>query len=310
MTEQKPLIPLGPGERLQLERQRHGISLADASKAVRISERILRAIESQQVESIPYVYLRGYVKNYARFLRIPDEESRQFLSGFDNPEPQVRSIFPDMKRNPSDRYLKAFSYVLASLLIGTLAWQVTHEAVRLSQGRSVADSTADTLSQPAVTETQPDAGDYVNASIASLENLPGRYDRNDQSVAGQGVGVQAWSVLDPVAGHGAGALPEVPEGMSLLTLSVSADSWVEINDIHGERLEMDLLRGGSLQHYVGEPPFSVLLGRSSAIELMLDGEPVQVDTGNDGDASRMTVGKPRIAAEAETTQDASTTDRG
>jgi cytoskeleton protein RodZ len=307
MTEQKPLIPLGPGERLQLVRERHGISLADASN---ISERILGAIESQQVESIPYVYLRGYVRNYARFLRIPDEESRQFLSGFENSEPQVQSIFPRMKRNPADRYLKAFSYVLASLLIGTLAWQVTHEAVRLSQGRNVATSVEDSVSSLAVTETETDKGDYVNASIASLENLPGRYGRSDQAVAGQGVGEQAWSVLDEAAGNGTDALPVVPEGMSLLTLSVSADSWVEINDIRGERLEMDLLRGGSLQHYVGEPPFSLLLGRSSAIELLLDGEPVQLESGKDGDARRMTVGKPLVATQSDITRDTATTDRG
>jgi len=285
MTEQHLLIPLGPGERLRQERERNGLTLADVARSIHISEQILQAIESQQVESIPYVYLRGYVQNYARFLRIPDEESRQFMTGFEDVGPQVQSIFPGLKRNPADRYLKAFSYVLASLLIGTLAWQVTHEAVRLSQGRPMASSPENSSGQSQLVPTEKDGDAYVNASIASLEKFQDRYTRGDQGTTTPG------EVVDTDKD-----LPEVPEGMSRLTLSASADSWVEITDVNGQRLEMDLVRGGSLQHYVGQPPFTLMLGRSSAMEISLDGKAVNIEPSADGDAVRTIIGAPETVA--------------
>ena len=53
------------------------------------------------------------------------------------PEPDLHNIFSEPpKRNSADKWLRASSYVLASLLVGTLAWQFTHEAVRLSQNGS------------------------------------------------------------------------------------------------------------------------------------------------------------------------------
>jgi cytoskeleton protein RodZ len=297
MIEQNELIPLQPGEKLRQERERNGVSLEDAAKALRISTRVLQAIEAGRVEGIPVVYLRGYIQNYARFLSIPDEESRQFISAFDHSEPEVQTIFPGLKRNPADRYLKAFSYVLASLLIGTLAWQVTHEAVRLSQGRTVSAVSDAPGNEAGALTVEKESNTYVNASIASLENFGQRYSATDTSAA-----EQAWSALDGSADGTVLPPPEVPDGQSLLTLAASADSWVEIIDAKGERLEMDLVRGGSQKHYVGTAPFSVLLGRSMAIDLSLDGIAVELETGTDGDATQITVGNSGNVAQKTTTE--------
>ena len=202
------------------------------------------------------VYRKGYIAAYARFLDVPQDEIPALSPAGNESEPVVRNIFAiPPTRNPMDKWLRATSYVLASLLIGTLAWQFTHEAVRLSQGGSQLP-----LNQVESVTTEQFKGP-VNASIVSLGAL------HDDESNTLDTAKQAWAAVSQSA---------LPTGESRLQLSVSADSWIEISDTNGVELEMDLLRGGSEKSYHGKPPFRILFGRASAIRLFMDGEPVDL----------------------------------
>lgn len=258
---QQSLIPMDTGEYLKKRRLEKRISLEQAARAIGMDDKVLNEIELGQADRIAPVYRKGYIQAYARFLEIAEDEIREMVEEADGKDPEIRNIFPNSrKRNPLDRWLRATSYVLASLLIGTLAWQFTHEAVRLSQ---------DGASLQAARERSPDAAagretqrpGPVNASIASLDALHGG------AAKGLDTAEQAWSALKQTP---------VPEGESGLRVRVSADSWVEIKDAEGRELEMDLLRGGSEKSYHGKPPFKILLGRASAVRLWVDGESVDL----------------------------------
>lgn len=62
--------------------------------------------------------------------------------------------------------------------------------------------------------------------------------------------------------------------LSALEVELLDDSWVEIHDAEGTRLEYDLLRGGQIRNYQGQPPFRLLVGRSSAVKLQVNGHAV------------------------------------
>ena len=65
------------GERLQEARQRLGVTLREAAEFTKIRTDYLQAREANQFESIPLaeVYKRGFVKVYARYLRLDDEKA-------------------------------------------------------------------------------------------------------------------------------------------------------------------------------------------------------------------------------------------
>ena len=65
------------GERLQEARQRLGVTLREAAEFTKIRTDYLQAMEANQFESIPLaeVYKRGFVKVYARYLRLDDEKA-------------------------------------------------------------------------------------------------------------------------------------------------------------------------------------------------------------------------------------------
>jgi len=275
MTQQQPLIPMATGEHLEQQRIKRKISLAEVAQAIGLDEKLLRDIETGQADHIALVYKKGYIKTYALYLQIPENEIQEMISSVDNEEPAVRNIFAEPpKRNSMDKWLRATSYVLASLLIGTLAWQFTHEAVRLSQNGSRLSSGLESQSDSESTKQsriQEPTGP-VSASIAPLGAL------HDNETGGLDTAEQAWAAV---------SRPVLPAGESRLQISVSADSWIEITDANGQELEMDLLRGGSDKAYHGKPPFRILFGRASAVRLSMDGEPVDLTPYTQDDVAQL-----------------------
>ena len=254
--QQQELIPLETGEYLKQQRLLKKLSLAAVADAINLDEKLLAEIEHDEADHIADVYRKGYIHAYARFLQIPEDEIANLSVNSKQSKPEVRSIFAVApNRNPMDKWLRATSYVVASLLIGTLAWQFTHEAVRLSQGDSPLPRISPDAKQP------QELKGPVNASIASLGAL------HNNETEGLDTAEQAWAAITQ---------PALAADESSLQISVSADSWIEITDANGVELEMDLLRGGSEKSYHGKPPFRILFGRASAVRMIMDGSPVDL----------------------------------
>jgi len=267
MIQQQELIPMSVGEHLKQQRIIRKLSLATVARAIKLDEKLLGEIEQEQATHVAPIYRNGYIRSYARYLQIPAEEIEGLITEKEVSQPLVRNIFSEPPRHNSvERWLRATSYVLASLLIGTLAWQFTHEAVRLSQNgpqlHSAANNTVD-AGDSTTQNSAPEITGPVNASIALLGAL------HSSDSTGVDAADQAWAAVSQ---------PLLLDGESRLQVSVSADSWVEITDADGVELEMDLLRGGSDNAYKGKPPFRILFGRASAVRMSMDGESVDLST--------------------------------
>lgn len=277
MNQQQELIPMATGEYLKALRLEQKLSLSDVAKAVILDEKLLGDIEQDNAAHIALLYWNGYIQTYARFLQVPEDEIEALFVSANKQEPEIHNIFPEPpKRNPMEKWLRATSYVLASLLVGTLAWQFTHEAVRLSQNgpRLQSGETTGAETENAINPVpQQQLSGPVNASIAPLGAL------HSEGANGMDAAEQAWAALSK---------PPLPEGESSLQIFVSADSWVEITDANGQELEMDLLRGGSDRNYHGQPPFRILFGRASAVRLSMDGETVDLTRFTQDDVAQLT----------------------
>ena len=127
---------------------------------------------------------------------------------------------------------------------------------------------------------QIEGAPHVNASIAALDVLKeAREGRNS-------AGSEAWAALQHSRQERATASP-LGDDEFILELTASGDSWVEIKDAQGRQLEIDLVRGGSSKQYKGQAPFSIQLGRASAVSLFLDGQPVDLAPFTVGNVTQM-----------------------
>jgi cytoskeleton protein RodZ len=273
MTDQKELIPMMPGDILRHERLKKGLTLESAAARSRISVAVLDAIETSQMGEIPSVYLRGHIRHYAIFLGVDPQQLEQHMEHVTGDEPDVRSVFEfNSRRGDVDKWLKATSYLVASALVATLAWQFTHEAVRFSQNSP-----------------------HLNASMTSMELLQNTEEGlQNSTLAGGAPGneVDAGSVGHKPATAG-GDSPEAASfvnGEQQLKIVTSADTWVEILDAAGKHLDMDLLRAGTSREYRGKAPFSVMLGRASAVEVWFNGQQVDVASHTRGNVAHLTLG--------------------
>ena len=275
-----------PGDILRHERVQQGLSIETASRQSRIKLSVLAAIESGETGEIPSVYLRGYIMNYAGFLGVDSADLEDHMKHVKGAEPEVRTVFTVKNtRSSTEKWLKASSYLAASALIATLAWQFTHEAVRFSQGDSQLTSAEQATAErgeSARGQSRPDAraaNTHLNASIASVEILDNSPERGGDSANAAIDGATETGAMDPFRPH-------------RLSITASADTWVEISDATGEQLELDLIRAGSSREYSGQPPFEVMIGRASAVVLGMDGNTVDLGPYTRGNVARMTL-QPR-----------------
>jgi cytoskeleton protein RodZ len=287
MSRQKELIPLRPGDLLRYEREQQGMSIELASRRSRIKPSVLEAIESGETGDIPSVYLRGYIKNYAGFLGADISGIEEHMEHVQGAEPEVRTVFTvNTNRSTAEKWLKASSYLAASVLIATLAWQFTHQAVRFSQGDSQLSSATEVPTESIGTdspqnrqESRP-SNTHLNASIASMEVIG-----KDPALTGTSPAEQAWAAIS-------GNTDATDDPASLqhrLMITTSTDTWVEIADASGKQLELDLIRAGSSREYQGQAPFDVMIGRASAVVLNMDGSEISLGPHTRGNVARFTL---------------------
>ena len=284
---QKELIPLMPGEVLRYERKQRGLTIESAARQFRINPAILTAIESGETGDIPSVYLKGYIRNYARSLGVDPGMLEDQMEHVRGAEPRVQTVFTvKTRRGRAEKWFKASSYLAASALIATLAWQFTHQAVRFSQGDpklstgtvQPSDSGEPDAQQEAVETRQ--ANTHLNASIASA-GVVGQNGR----LRGDSAAEQAWAAIASAPETDSAAVSDA----NVLAIRTSADTWVEITDARGRQLELDLIRAGNSREYSGEAPFEIMIGRASSVVLNMDGQTVDLGPHTRGNVARMTL---------------------
>ena len=76
ILEQTEKTDISFGDRLRQAREALNLSLEDAAKAISLRPSILAKLENNEFvqKNVPSTFLRGYVRSYAKFLRIPDAE--------------------------------------------------------------------------------------------------------------------------------------------------------------------------------------------------------------------------------------------
>lgn len=270
MSHQRELIPMRPEDLLRHERQQKGLSIERVARESRIRPSVIEAIESGETAHIPSVYLKGYVRQYARHLGLDPAEFENLVEEVEGAKPEVRPVFSNpARKGAAEKWIKVSSYLAASVMIAALAWQFTHEAVRFSQNEHNSPDTGENRSARAETGPAPLNGKrHLSASIAPVTTA----DESGAMISAHPA-EEAWAALEN---------PQPMDGRHTLGLETSADTWVEIFGSNDQQLEMDLVRAGDRRAYRDTGPFRIVVGRASAVVLTLDGEAVNLEPHTEG----------------------------
>jgi len=94
------------GDRLRREREMRGITLDEITESTKISRRHLDALEGEHFDQLPGgVFNKGFVRAYARFLGIDEDQAVADYSTASNEQPEPENKFPLEVHEQPDRDL-------------------------------------------------------------------------------------------------------------------------------------------------------------------------------------------------------------
>jgi cytoskeleton protein RodZ len=120
------------GDRLRREREMRGITLDEISESTKISRRHLEALEAEHFDQLPGgVFNKGFVRAYAHFLGIDEDQAVADYSAASNEQPEPEDKFPleihaepnrDLNPRRSNVPMAFAAAALAGVLVGYFFW--------------------------------------------------------------------------------------------------------------------------------------------------------------------------------------------
>ncbi|TXF11066.1 helix-turn-helix domain-containing protein [Pelomicrobium methylotrophicum] len=279
--DKEALETQGPGRRLADERRRQGLSVVEIGRLIKLAPRQVEALEADDYERLPgNTFVRGFVRNYAKALRLDPEPLLAELEQRLPPE-RPSAILPHTENIPFSpghgegwrRYL-----LLALLVLLVVPWAL-YEVYRQQPAAPAAPSPGVALPIVPPSATKPGG-----TAVAVPERASGAAPASDQAAApGAGAPVPA-----PSAAHQA-ASPAGAPGQASVRLAFKKDSWVEIKDREGKIVFAQLNKGGTEQVVQGVPPLSLVVGNATQVTLEYNGKPVDLAPYTRGEVARLTL---------------------
>ncbi|MCH2553418.1 MAG: DUF4115 domain-containing protein [Alcanivorax sp.] len=304
-----------PGERLRRAREEKGLSQEEACKHLRLSTSYMRALEQDDYDRLPEApFIKGYLRNYARFLGLPAEElARQFQQRVDEMRQDERereqAALDDAPSNREWR-LPALAVLAVVLLVAVGWWLWPRDELSAPDpavddggrgGEEAFDSPAPPEApEPAMPETnQP--SDPVRDSLQPPSERggdgqqgaePPSNQSNDGSSGGEPASRPELAEQTPQNQASQTELAAAPgeDGIDSLTLEFSRVCWIKVVDASGATLTQGQQSAGGSVNLDGEAPFRVTLGDAAAVSAVrVNGSAVSLPSQRSGDVVRVTL---------------------
>lgn len=293
------------GWQLRKARKISRLSVETVALQLHIDPRVIRALEEDDFSQMKPVFVRGYLRNYARLVNLPVEpllESYNQLVGAQTPPPPP----PSPSSSPPDAR-RGLYLLVAGLAVALFLWagyQAYINVVATGDLQSDAGPVSSEESSPAVGDvhsamppaqatasakpegTAPSGPAGSKGPSAPAENAAPNV---IPSGASQG---KAAETAQPTPAATAPS-PPVGQGPDSLRVQVSADAWVAIRDHAGHRLAYEIMPAGTDRSFLGQAPFALVLGNSPATRLEFNGQPFEQPKPRAGIVARFRVGQSR-----------------
>jgi cytoskeleton protein RodZ len=258
---------------LRKAREARGLSVSDVVQVLKFRARQIEALEADEIALVPgTVFVRGFVRSYARLLRI-DPEPLLALLDAETPaaQPEVRAPENMGTAMPRGGLRHIPPLVLASILLlvvaaGLAAWH------------------------------------YLASGAIGLPTLVGTSSKRIASVVEVPVPVVVAaptaepSVIAPNAVPTAVPVPVTttenvmpPENQKALVFDFRGKSWVEVKDASQRIVFTGQYVSGSHEVINGQPPFQIVVGNANEVALQFDGHAVDLRPFTRAEVARLTL---------------------
>ncbi len=263
----------GAGARLKRERESQGLSMFEAARALRLSEKQVAALEADDYSKLPgRTFVRGFIRNYARLVQLDPEPLMAHLA-FDKEEESRQIQAPSQKISFSEHQAKPWLkwLLMAFVIVAVVSWGVL-EWLGPEKPKGAF---------PAVSEAAPPPPPHSKEAAAQPAEAP--LAETSPAVA---IPPAATAMAETMTPAGA-AVPA--SALARLTMTFSGRAWVEVRDKNGKIIHSQNNMAGADQVVEGEAPLSLVIGSAPNVKLMYKGQPVDLSAFAKADVARLTL---------------------
>ncbi|NHR08478.1 helix-turn-helix domain-containing protein [Chromobacterium haemolyticum] len=280
------------GARLKAAREAAGMGLGEVADRLKLSMRQLEAIERDDFTILPgATFVRGFVRNYARFLQIDPEPlmhalDRQFPSAVNDVANLVRDGAHEAPGHSgetpaSDEGGSSGKWIVGLLVVaalgGGVAWLASNHGGDSRPTADASSAIATELSSAPMGEASAPAAfsaeTPASAPAAVVAPSPASAPQPVKTASVASAPVPLASPL--VKPQASAAVAAAASGKLVLTVK-EAEAWVSVVDATGKKLVFQTLQPGSTQEAVGTPPFKLVIGNASQVAVNFNGQAVDL----------------------------------
>ena len=230
------------GLQLRHAREKLGLKVSDAAARLKLPVEVIESLELENWGKLgAAIYVRSYLGSYIKLLGLPGNLADEFnIRTSEMPAMKILSDKP--VRRDIDKTLSTLGYfaitgvIVASLIMIAMHFQAPNkrtETMPLDVQSQTQTVTLPSTAQPTL-PAEPQAANQapVMASMAPITT----------SAASS-----AWEIR------------------------VNADSWVEITDTAGKRIESSIVSAGAVKQYSAEQVASVTIGNADQVQVLRNG---------------------------------------
>lgn len=298
-VEQSLVKTVQIGDRLRQARISAGLEISDVATDLRINPSYIEALELNQFEQVGApTYVKGYLRNYANVLKLSPEGLIAEYESLGYEAPDLSTVSPLDSIEGNNKLLHLFSLLVAMVTLGLFVYWLINSGYNndysaqssvveyteppsplpleqapstlpltnvsevdpdvLAQGINTADSDA-LLSVPLVGETE--VTEVLTDEVVVEATEPDATAMVAEVSGIAGTSVQTFSAEDMIS---------ATDGFDEVMLTLTAESWVEIEDATHFQLMKGVYPAGTTKILTGQAPFQVFLGFAPGVEIIFN----------------------------------------
>jgi cytoskeleton protein RodZ len=283
-----PHLDLPLGLRLRRAREQAGLGVADVAAKLKLKTATIEALEKEDLDLLgAAIYVRGYYNSYARLVGVPTVLVDGLFAERPAPAPQLQTTARvSHSRYLFDRYAKRAVYVVltASIVVPVIFLATQDRLPR--PGASLTPLDAPSIVSVNGPASEVDSSAQVSA-VDPASPAPIQVERPTRSAGETPVIASLGPFYSPPSPPG--AAPVAPTTVTGLSLHLRGDSWVEVLDRSGRRIEHGVLRAGQVREFDPAVVGKVSIGNADAVEVRMNGSETDIAAYRRANVARFTV---------------------
>lgn len=270
------IVVIGPGQMLRDARIALGLSEAEVSEHLNLRLALIINIEKEEFDAnIPATFLRGYLKNYAKFVGVKQTDiiaSYEMLAVAEKQGGEMKSFSQSTRKKAENNRLMMTIYIIVFALVALFVVWWWQEA-NMSEAEVVTSTSEQVEQEEQPTQVATEDAAIITSELAEEEPADKAFEQhmaNSDELTNPDANVVEEDNIAIVENESVPVSEPVIEQVTQLEQLVfqfSGDCWVNIFDATGERLAWGIKKADYIMTLKGKAPFSITLGKPELVSI-------------------------------------------